>query len=651
MAKTAILAVKIVGDAKNGAKALGDTTTKADNLFGKIKTGAAIAGAALAAATGAAIAFGTDAVKKAGDLEQSMGAIDTVFKGSAGQMHTWAKGAATSVGLTRNEFNELGTLIGTQLKNGGTAMDELAPKTNELITLGADLSSMFGGTTADAVGALSSALKGERDPIERYGVSLKQATIDAKAAEMGFQKVGGSLSNEAQQAATLALIMEQTADAHGNFAKEADTLQGKQQRLAAQIENVKTGIGSALLPIVVKIADAFATKLMPVIENAGKTISAFITSLNFQAVGQQLKALDFSAITSRIMPIVNTLRTAFTNAATVISDWATGMYARLQPIIPTVQSIFGSAAEIIADIIGIISENVKKVTQGIKIAWEIIGEPIMNVVSTVWSAIVGIIDPALKTIKGVIKTVLSVIRGDWSGAWQGIKTATSGVVGLIKGIISGGLRVISSIVANIGRAIQNAWRTAWNGVKSATAGALSGVKNGVQSGLSAVVGFFRSLPGKISGALSGIGSRMASIGRNMMQSLARALSPSAIISKMRSVIGDAISFAKRILGIASPSKVFTKIGQQTGDGLVKGLGLSERAVTRASGDLVGAAIPSRLPSLSPSRRGSSAGAPGGITINVTGALDPSAVAKQIRDLLNRDARLRGAVDLGGAVVA
>src|SRR5699024_9790316 len=97
-------------------------------------------------------------------------------------------------GLTKNEFNELGTLMGAQLKNGGTAMDELAPKTNELIGLGADLSSMFGGDTKQAVEALSSALKGERDPIERYGVTLKQASIDAKAAELGFDKVNGALS-------------------------------------------------------------------------------------------------------------------------------------------------------------------------------------------------------------------------------------------------------------------------------------------------------------------------------------------------------------------------------------------------------------------------------------------------------------------------
>lgn len=210
-------------------------------------------------------AFFKSAVSGAADLEQSVGAVDAVFKGSAEQMHAWASTAATDVGLTSNEFNELGTLIGSQLKNGGTAMEELAPKTKDLITLGADLSSMFGGTTKDAVAALSSALKGERDPIEAYGVSLNQAKIDAEAAALGFAKVDGAFDQQAQQAATLSLIMKQTADAHGNFGRETDTLAHKQQVLNAQWANGKARIGAELLPAVAAFTGVLSNALGPAI--------------------------------------------------------------------------------------------------------------------------------------------------------------------------------------------------------------------------------------------------------------------------------------------------------------------------------------------------------------------------------------------------
>lgn len=240
-------------------------------LGGKV---AGLIGPALAGVGVAAIGKGAlDVIGKAGELEQSIGAIDSVFKQSAGQMHAWAKTAADSVGLSRNEFNELGTLLGAQLKNGGLAMDQLAPKTNELIKLGSDLSSMFGGTTREAVEALSSALKGERDPIERYGVSLKQAEIDAKAAELGFQKVGNSFSNEAQQAATLALIMEQTKDAHGNFAKESDTYAHKVQVLQQKFADFTAGLGEKLLPVAMSVL-TWIEDATPAFEGIGASLES-----------------------------------------------------------------------------------------------------------------------------------------------------------------------------------------------------------------------------------------------------------------------------------------------------------------------------------------------------------------------------------------
>ncbi|MBF0967583.1 MAG: hypothetical protein HXK09_10740, partial [Actinomyces bouchesdurhonensis] len=232
-----VVKVSVVADTKKFSRAFSGLAreTGLSNLASAGKqavTTLATVAAAGAAAIGVA---GAKAVSMAADLEQSTGAIEAVFKSGADQMKAFADTAATSVGLTKNEYQELGTLLGAQLKNGGTSIDQLAGKTNELIGVAADLAAQFGGSTADAVGALSSALKGERDPIERYGVSLKQASIDAKAAELGFTKVGGSFDNEAQQAATLALIMEQTADAHGAFAREGDTLSHQIQVLKAHM--------------------------------------------------------------------------------------------------------------------------------------------------------------------------------------------------------------------------------------------------------------------------------------------------------------------------------------------------------------------------------------------------------------------------------
>lgn len=78
--------------------------------------------ATVAAAGAAAIGVaGAKAVSAAADLEQSTGAIEAVFKSGADQMKAYADTAASTVGLTKNEYQELGTLLGAQLKTAARA--------------------------------------------------------------------------------------------------------------------------------------------------------------------------------------------------------------------------------------------------------------------------------------------------------------------------------------------------------------------------------------------------------------------------------------------------------------------------------------------------------------------------------------------------
>ena len=219
--------------------------------------------------------FGRDAIFKAGDIEQSIGAVDAVFKGSAERMHEYAATASSTVGISTNAYNELAAKLGASLKNGGTSIDELGEKTNGLIQLGADLSSLYGGTTAEAIDAISAALRGETDPIERYGISLNDAALTAKGLELGIKKVGGSFSTQEKQLITQALLFEQSTDAQGNFSRESDTFAHKMQVASARMEDMKTKIGSALLPTVVNLMDAFGEKLNPVLTEVGSGFKAF----------------------------------------------------------------------------------------------------------------------------------------------------------------------------------------------------------------------------------------------------------------------------------------------------------------------------------------------------------------------------------------
>lgn len=243
--KTAILSVKVVSDVQKAKQGLEEV----EGAAGKMGKGLDKATIPAAAALASLVALGKGAIDAASELQQSTGAVESVFKEQSAAILEASKTAADGVGLASSEYQNLSTVLGAQLKNTGTPMDEVAGKTQNLISLGSDLAATFGGETSDAVAAISSLLRGERDPIERYGVAIKAADVEARLAAQGLAGLEGEARKQAEAQATLALLMEQTADAQGAFARETDTAATAQQIAAARYENSKAALGEKLLPV------------------------------------------------------------------------------------------------------------------------------------------------------------------------------------------------------------------------------------------------------------------------------------------------------------------------------------------------------------------------------------------------------------------
>lgn len=273
MANTARLNVEILVDAARAASGLNDAAGKFASFASTATKVFAGAFAADKLLDGAKVA-----INAASDLEQAMGGVDAVFKGNADVIHGWAADSTDSIRITQAEWERLATVIGAQLKNAGVSMGELAPKTRDLMQLGADLAAQFGTSVPQAIEAVSSALKGERDPIERYGVTLKQAAIDAKALELAQGDQARAATQAVQAQATLALIFEQSADAQGAAARESETFAARMDSLKEKLGNMAAAIGGPLLDGVGSLADRFA-EMAPVIEPIGVAITSLISAI------------------------------------------------------------------------------------------------------------------------------------------------------------------------------------------------------------------------------------------------------------------------------------------------------------------------------------------------------------------------------------
>jgi hypothetical protein len=96
-------------------------------------------------------------------------------------------------------------------------------------------------------------LRGEAEPIRKFGVLLNDSTLKAKAMEMGLYDGTGALDLQAKSLAAYQVILDQTKDAQGDFARTSDGLAGQQKILTAQLENLKTTMGAKLLPVMLNV--------------------------------------------------------------------------------------------------------------------------------------------------------------------------------------------------------------------------------------------------------------------------------------------------------------------------------------------------------------------------------------------------------------
>ena len=272
------------------------------------------------AVLGGLTAAAVPAVQAASDLNETISKTNVIFGEAANEVQIFADTAAASLGQTRQQALDAAATFGTFGKAAGLTGQDLASFSTDFTTLASDLASFNNTSPEEAVQALGAALRGESEPLRRFGVLLSADAVAAEALAMGLvtttinedklnialQKVDiafqknqetvakfGEDSLEAQRTrlqleqaeislnkaldgttdkltaqqktlATQSLIMKATTDAQGDFERTSDGLANSQRILTAQFKDLQAELGMVLLPIVekgVKLISSFTGAL------------------------------------------------------------------------------------------------------------------------------------------------------------------------------------------------------------------------------------------------------------------------------------------------------------------------------------------------------------------------------------------------------
>lgn len=235
-------------DGKKAQKSIKGNMGVTKSLNSQFKKLAAAAAAAFA--TERIIRFGKEAINAASDLNETITKTQALFGDASDGVIAWSENSAQAFGMSKQAALDAASTYAVFGKSAGLAGDDLESFSTNLTELSTDFASFFNSSPEEAVQAIGAALRGESEPIRRYGVLLDAATLKQRALKMGLiETTKGALTPQARVLAAQAEIFAQAGDAQGDFARTSEGMANQSRIASAQFKNLTAELGENLLPV------------------------------------------------------------------------------------------------------------------------------------------------------------------------------------------------------------------------------------------------------------------------------------------------------------------------------------------------------------------------------------------------------------------
>lgn len=336
------------------------------------------------------------------------------------------------------------------------------------------------------------------------------------------------------------------------------------------------------------LAEEIGGSLTAAFGGAGDSLSSFgpMISELLQVLGSGLA----DAITA-LTPTVGLLIEAFGQVLAVVSP----LFEPLMQIVTAALSLLGPLGELIGAILPPL----------IELFMAVLG-PVVELAGTILTALMPVIDGLVQVLTGLIEFVIGVFTGNWEQAWTGIQTVFQGVINTIGSIFTG-LGELIGFVANgwvttlsgVVGWLQSTFSGAFRALVGFFGGIWANISSGVRNAWNGVMSFLGSIPNRIRGFFSGIGTWLVDSGRALIQGFINGIK--GMVGAVGNAVGGVMDFVGGFFP-HSPAKRgpfsgsgWTAVGEG-GESLIDQFagGIEKRTLALSFGDL-----PSILQSVAP----------------------------------------------------
>lgn len=251
---------KAAAETKAAVKGVGDQAdrdTKRISLLGPaLRRTLQLATIGLTAFAAASVVGFKKSIDAASNLTEQINKARVVFRGAEKEVLEWSKTTSASIGISQRAALEFAGTFGNMLVPMGFAREEAAKMSTQLVDLAADMASFNNASPEETLEAIRAGLAGETEPLRRFGIFLSEARIQQIALNEGLVQGKEKLTAAGKAAAIYRIILKDTADSQGDFARTSTSLANSQRTMKANLEDVAARIGAVLLPAVASASNA-----------------------------------------------------------------------------------------------------------------------------------------------------------------------------------------------------------------------------------------------------------------------------------------------------------------------------------------------------------------------------------------------------------
>lgn len=232
-------------------------------------------------ALGAIVGFSLNAAKRAEAVD---GAFKQVFRDMPDEAQAAVTAVATEFGRLETDVKDNFTRMRGVLTALGVDAEQSLKIVDQLQRRSLDIGAFANVEDAEAFRAVISGLTGETEPLKRFGIVVNETATKAELLRLGFKGNAEQASEGAKAIARANIIMRQSAEMHGQVARESDQLAEQEKRTRAEFTKAAEDFGRKFLPVAKDVLvwagnalDAF-NELPDGVQNAGLALLAFVAA-------------------------------------------------------------------------------------------------------------------------------------------------------------------------------------------------------------------------------------------------------------------------------------------------------------------------------------------------------------------------------------